>query len=84
MTSKPDTRDILADKNKPLVYQVDRVRDSRSFCTRFVKAIQNGRPIFAAELSFQMLEPDSIAHQAPMPDVPPPEECEDAANFMQR
>ncbi len=36
----------------PILYQVDRVRDGRSFATRFVKAIQDGESIFTAELSF--------------------------------
>jgi acyl-CoA thioesterase II len=72
------------DKDKALIYDVSRVRDGRSFCTRFVKTIQGGRTIFTASISFQVIEPDSIVHQAPMPDVPPPEECEDAVSFRNR
>ncbi len=74
----------LGNKSKPIVYAVDRVRDGRSFYTRFVKAIQGGKTIFTAQLSFHKLEPDSICHQTPMPVVPPPEECEDASVFAER
>jgi acyl-CoA thioesterase-2 len=56
----------------PIVYQVDRVRDGRSFTTRRVTAIQHGRPIFALSASFQLDQP-GIEHQPQMPDVPAPE-----------
>jgi len=73
-----------ADKDKPLIYDVIKVRDGRSFCTRFVRAIQGGKTIFTASISFQVIEPDSIAHQAQMPDVPPPDQCEKWADFKHR
>jgi acyl-CoA thioesterase-2 len=56
----------------PIVYQVDRVRDGRSFTTRRVTAIQHGRPIFALSASFQLDQP-GVEHQPEMPDAPPPE-----------
>jgi len=57
----------------PIVYEVDRVRDGRSFSTRRVTAIQHGKPIFALSASFQIVQP-GLEHQAPMPqDVPDPE-----------
>lgn len=56
----------------PIVYEVDRVRDGRSFSTRRVTAIQHGRPIFALSASFQLDQP-GIEHQPSMPDVPPPQ-----------
>jgi acyl-CoA thioesterase II len=56
----------------PIVYQVDRLRDGRSFSARRVQAIQHGRPILSMIASFQTPEP-GLEHQAPMPDVPPPE-----------
>jgi len=34
------------DPEAPIIYQVDRYRDGRSFTTRHVVAIQHGRPIF--------------------------------------
>lgn len=57
----------------PIVYEVDRVRDGRSFAARRVQAIQHGKAIFSMIASFQQPEP-GLEHQAQMPDVPPPEE----------
>lgn len=61
------------DPSVPIVYDVDRVRDGRSFTTRRVSAIQHGKPIFTLSASFHKEEP-GLDHQIPMPDVPPPEE----------
>ncbi len=60
------------DVAKPIVYDVDRIRDGTSFTTRRVVAIQAGRPIFNLAASFQRREA-GFEHQDPMPDVPPPE-----------
>jgi acyl-CoA thioesterase-2 len=60
------------DPTLPIVYEVDRVRDGRSFSTRRVVAVQKGETIFALSASFQ-LEQEGIDHQTPMPDVPDPE-----------
>jgi acyl-CoA thioesterase-2 len=60
------------DSNAPIVYEVDRVRDGRSFTTRRVTAIQFGRAIFALSASFQLDQP-GLEHGSPMPDAPPPE-----------
>ncbi|MEV6315318.1 acyl-CoA thioesterase II [Streptomyces sp. NPDC051776] len=57
----------------PIVYQVERVRDGRSFTTRRVVAVQQGRTIFNLTASFHQPEP-GIEQQLPMPDVPGPEE----------
>ena len=40
----------------PILYEVDRIRDGRSFTTRRVVAIQHGRPIFNLSSSFQVAE----------------------------
>lgn len=57
----------------PIVYNVERVRDGRSFTTRRVTAIQHGKAIFTMSASFHIPE-DGISHQAAvMPDVPAPE-----------
>ncbi|HZQ86756.1 MAG TPA: acyl-CoA thioesterase domain-containing protein, partial [Acidimicrobiales bacterium] len=40
------------DPTVPIVYQVDRIRDGRSFTTRRVVAVQHGRPIFNLSASF--------------------------------
>jgi acyl-CoA thioesterase II len=61
------------DPNIPIVYEVDRIRDGRSFTTRRVVAIQHGRAIFNLAASFQVVEPGPD-HQTPMPEVPGPDE----------
>jgi acyl-CoA thioesterase-2 len=60
------------DVTRGIVYEVDRIRDGRSFTTRRVKAIQNGRAIFNLSASFQTDEP-GFEHQDPMPEAPGPE-----------
>jgi acyl-CoA thioesterase II len=60
------------DPQVPIVYEVDRIRDGKSFTTRRVVAIQHGRAIFNLQTSFQVVEPGPD-HQTPMPDVPDPE-----------
>lgn len=60
------------DVNKPIVYDVDRIRDGGSFTTRRIVAIQSGHPIFNMAASFQTEEP-GFEHQDVMPQVPPPE-----------
>ena len=57
----------------PILYEVDRARDGRSFSNRRVVAVQHGRPIFNMTASFQKPE-TGIEHQSRVPDVPPPEE----------
>ncbi|HEX5419493.1 MAG TPA: acyl-CoA thioesterase II [Gammaproteobacteria bacterium] len=64
------------DVNAPIVYEVDRARDGRSFSSRRVVAVQHGRPIFNMAASFQVPE-QGLEHQAPMPAVPPPESLAD-------
>ncbi len=61
------------DVKKPIVYDVDRIRDGGSFTTRRVVAIQNGAPIFNLAASFQIHE-DGFTHQDEMPAAPPPDQ----------
>ena len=61
------------DPKVPIVYTVERARDGRSFSIRRVTAIQHGEPIFVLAASFQLRQ-GGIDHQAPMPDVPMPDE----------
>jgi len=56
----------------PILYDIDRIRDGRSFTTRRVVAIQHGRAIFNMATSWQKSE-SGLSHANPMPDVPPPE-----------
>jgi acyl-CoA thioesterase-2 len=60
------------DPSIPIVYEVDRTRDGRSFTTRRVLAVQRGKAIFSLSASFQIDEP-GIDHSDAMPIVPPPE-----------
>ena len=60
------------DPKVPIVYEVDRIRDGKSFTTRRVMAIQHGRAIFSMEVSFHGAE-EGLSHQFPMPDVPKPD-----------
>ena len=61
------------DPKAPIVYDVDRIRDGKSFTTRRVVAIQHGEAIFTMAVSFHRDEP-GIGHQTKMPDVPGPED----------
>jgi acyl-CoA thioesterase-2 len=63
---------LPGDPKVPIIYDVDRIRDGRSFTTRNVTARQHGHPIFSMLVSFHADE-DGLDHQAPMPDVPPPD-----------
>ncbi|MGG7568026.1 acyl-CoA thioesterase [Rhodovulum sp. DZ06] len=60
------------DAAAPVLYRVERDRDGKSFDTRRVIAIQNGRPILNLAASFHAPEP-GLSHQTEMPDVPDPE-----------
>jgi acyl-CoA thioesterase II len=60
------------DPKVPIVYQVDRIRDGKSFTTRLVVAIQHGKAIFQLSASFQPVEP-GLEHQDAMPPAPDPE-----------
>ena len=64
------------DMERAIVYEVDRVRDGRSFAARRAQAIQHGRPILSMIASFQA-EDEGLEHQTPMPDVPAPEQLRD-------
>uniref|UniRef100_A0A915KQT4 Acyl-coenzyme A thioesterase 8 n=1 Tax=Romanomermis culicivorax TaxID=13658 RepID=A0A915KQT4_ROMCU len=71
------------DIKMPILYQVDPLRDGGSFCTRSVKAIQDGDAIYVCILSFHKQEAPAIEHQCEIPRVKPPEECRDASNILQ-
>lgn len=64
------------DVEAPIVYEVDRNRDGKSFSSRRVVAIQHGQPIFTMAASFQEPE-EGLGHQLSMPTVPPPEDLEE-------
>jgi acyl-CoA thioesterase-2 len=63
------------DITAPIIYDVDRTRDGKSFSVRRVTAIQHGQPIFVFASSFHEAEP-GVEHQLSMPEVPRPEDVE--------
>ncbi len=69
------------DPTVPILYEVDRIRDGRSFTTRRVVAIQHGRAIFNLQASFHVHEagPD---HQVTMPEAPPADSLPDFKTRM--
>jgi acyl-CoA thioesterase II len=69
------------DPGVPIVYEVDRIRDGRSFTTRRVVAIQHGQPIFHLSASFQVHE-EGLEHQEPMPPAPDPETLPTAEELL--
>src|SRR3954467_506193 len=69
---------IGGDPKVPIIYEVDRIRDGKSFLTRRVVAIQHGEAIFTMAVSFHRVEP-GIEHQAQMPEVPGPDALANAA-----
>ena len=64
---------LPGDPQIPIIYQVERLRDGKSYSTRRVTAIQHGNAIFSIMVSFHVEEPGAFNHQDKMPDVPPPE-----------
>ncbi len=71
------------DETLPIIYRVERDFDGRSFATRRVIAIQNGKPILNMATSFQVRE-EGFSHQAQMPDVPMPEDLPSEAELAER
>ncbi len=63
---------LPGDPSKPIIYDVDRIRNGGSFTTRRVVAIQNGRPIFNMSASFQIKQ-EGLDHQIVIPPMIPPE-----------
>jgi len=60
------------DAQKPIVYNVDCIRDGKSFTTRRVVALQKGHAIFNMAVSFQTAE-GGFDHQSSAPQVPGPQ-----------
>lgn len=69
------------DAQKPVVYEVENIRDGKSFNTRRVKAIQNGKVIFYLTASFQLTE-TGFDHQPKMPEVEGPENLKSFEDFV--
>src|SRR5271154_5701037 len=75
------------DPKVPIIYEVDRIRDGKSFTTRRVNAIQHGRAIYSMSGSFHVAE-EGLTHQLEMPAVPLPDalpsEAEVKAHILPR
>jgi acyl-CoA thioesterase-2 len=71
------------DPKVPIIYEVDRIRDGKSFTTRRVVAIQHGHAIFSMSVSFHVHEP-GLTHQAKMPEVPAPEQLPSDSDLRDR
>jgi len=65
---------LPGDPQIPIIYQVERLRDGRSYTTRRVTAIQHGQAIFSMMVSFHAEEAGTHDHQDSMPKVPSPDE----------
>jgi acyl-CoA thioesterase-2 len=72
---------LPGDTAVPIVYDVERIRDGRSFSTRRIVARQHGRAIYYMTASFQVPE-EGFEHQDVMPLVPSPEESVDLAELF--
>ncbi|KAK9273827.1 hypothetical protein L1049_018638 [Liquidambar formosana] len=64
---------LVGDFDMPIIYEVHRVRDGKSFATRRVDAIQRGNVIFTLLASFQKEEEGFDHQEAMMPSVPSPD-----------
>src|SRR5271157_3156367 len=71
------------DPKIPIIYEVDRIRDGKSFTTRRVVAIQHGHAIFSMSVSFHVAE-EGLSHQIAMPDVPKPDALPTEAELKER
>jgi acyl-CoA thioesterase-2 len=74
---------LPGDPKVPIIYEVDRIRDGKSFTTRRVSAIQHGHPIFSMIASFHADE-EGYEHQAEMPNVPGPEQLPSEAEIRNK
>lgn len=71
------------DTRVPIIYDVETLRDGRSFATRRVIGRQHGRPIYLLSANFQIPE-EGFDHQDAMPDVAGPDEGISLAEVMKR
>jgi acyl-CoA thioesterase II len=72
---------LPGDPTTSIVYDVESIRDGRSFLTRRIVARQHGRAIFYMTANFHRHE-EGFEHQDVMPDVLPPEQGLDVLKRM--
>lgn len=73
---------FAGDIHAPIIYQVEKLRDGKSFLSRNVKAIQHGRVIFQAMISFANQE-DGLDYQIIAPDYLAPEQLQNEEQLKQ-
>ncbi|GLS21832.1 acyl-CoA thioesterase II [Labrys miyagiensis] len=71
------------DPSVPIIYEVDRLRDGKSFATRRAIAIQHGQPIFSLSCSYHRYE-EGWSHQSTMPEVPKPDQLPSDIELKER
>jgi acyl-CoA thioesterase-2 len=70
------------DPTTPIDFDVDPIRDGRSFSTRRVVARQGGEAIFNTSISYHV-EEVGVSHSFAMPDIPAPaDEADDLSQFV--
>jgi acyl-CoA thioesterase II len=74
---------LPGDPARPILYQVDPIRDGSSFTTRRVVGIQHGAAIFTLSASFQVAEA-GVHHQVPELTAADPDDLPPATTFLQR
>ncbi|KAI0322280.1 thioesterase-like superfamily-domain-containing protein [Amylostereum chailletii] len=73
---------LSASASIPILYYVDNLRNGRSYVTRSVRAVQNGRAVFVLLCSFQIPEPSQPMQQWPMPSALSPERSIPEEDFI--
>ncbi|MFT4021203.1 MAG: acyl-CoA thioesterase II [Acinetobacter sp.] len=73
---------FAGDINAPIIYEVDILRDGKSFVSRQVRAIQHGRTIFTAIISFASPE-EGLEYQQHQPDYPAPDTLKNEQELKQ-
>ncbi len=74
---------LAGDPAAPIMYEVGRLRDGKSFSTRHCRAVQNGQVIFVMTASFHCAE-QGLEHHVPMPEVTPPDALLNFAELQTR
>ena len=71
------------DVNAPIIYEVEKLRDGKSFVSRQVRAIQHGRVIFTAMVSFAG-EEEGLNYQIAEPEYPAVESLKNEAELKKQ
>lgn len=74
---------LPGDPKAPIIYEVDRIRDGKSFTTRQITALQHGEAIFSMGASFHKKE-EGFIHQSTMPSVPDPDSLPSEAELLEQ